>query len=126
MCLHGDANLRNAILATTPERSAQGRPEVVLVDLEDSGAGPAAADLGQILAGLLTARIRGAIDDRTERALGDALLAGYGEPPAWDAVRWHTAAAVLARVALPAVNRVRPELLPCLRPLLDGAEALPV
>jgi hypothetical protein len=33
---------------------------------------------------------------------------------------------VLARVALPAVNRVRPELLPRLRELLTAAEALPV
>jgi aminoglycoside phosphotransferase len=117
VCLHGDANLRNAILSDH---------EVVLVDLEDSAAGPAAADLGQVLAGLLTARIRGAIDEQTERALGDALLAGYGDRPAWEALRWHTAAAVLARVALPAVNRVRPELLPRLRELLTAAEAMPV
>jgi Ser/Thr protein kinase RdoA (MazF antagonist) len=117
VCLHGDANLRNAILSDH---------EAVLVDLEDSAAGPAAADLGQVLAGLLTARIRGTIDERTERALGDDLLAGYGDRPEWEALRWHTAAAVLARVALPAVNRVRPELLPRLRELLTAAEALPV
>jgi aminoglycoside phosphotransferase len=117
VCLHGDANLRNAILSDH---------EVVLVDLEDSAAGAAAADLGQVLAGLLTARVRGAIDERTERALGDALLTGYGDRPAWETLRWHTAAAVLARVALPAVNRVRPELLPRLRELLSAAEALPV
>jgi Ser/Thr protein kinase RdoA (MazF antagonist) len=135
VCLQGDANLRNAILTAAPNRATSGRsfgaaPEratsVVLVDLEDSAAGPAAADLGQVLAGLLTARVRGAIDERTERVLGDALLAGYGERPAWEALRWHTAAAVLARVALPAVNRVRPELLPRLRELLTAAEALPV
>jgi aminoglycoside phosphotransferase (APT) family kinase protein len=117
VCLHGDANLRNAILSGD---------QVALVDLEDAAAGPAAADLGQVLAGLLTARIRGAIDEKTERALGDALLAGYAHPPGWDALRWQTAAAVLARVALPAVNRVRPELLPRLRELLTAAEALPV
>jgi hypothetical protein len=129
VCLHGDANLRNAILTTAPKRPTSGRaatPEVALVDLEDAAAGPAAADLGQVLAGLLTARVRGAIDDRTERALGDALLAGYGDAPAWDTLRWHAAAAVLARVALPAVNRVRPQLLPRLRELLTAAEALPV
>jgi hypothetical protein len=135
VCLHGDANLRNAILVAAPERPTSGRavgaaPQrptmVALLDLEDSAAGPAAADLGQVLAGLLAARIRGAIDERTERALGDALLAGYGDRPAWEALRWHTAAAVLARIALPAVNRVRPELLARLRTLLEAAEGMPV
>ena len=92
-----------------------------LVDLEDAAAGPAAADLGQVLAGLLAARVRGEIDETTERALGDALLAGYAGPrrPPRDALRWHTAASVLARVALPAVNRVRPDLL---RPPAAAAE----
>jgi aminoglycoside phosphotransferase (APT) family kinase protein len=134
VCLHGDANLRNAILTAGPQRTPLGRAaapkrttsDVALLDLEDAAAGPAAADLGQVLAGLLTSRVRGEIDERTERALGDALLAGYEDPPAWDSVRWHTAASVLARIALPAVNRVRPDLLPRLRPLLQAAEALPV
>ena len=45
--LHGDANLRNALLDG-------GR--IALVDLEDAAAGPAAADLGFVLAGLLAAR----------------------------------------------------------------------
>ena len=45
--LHGDANLRNALLDG-------GR--VGLVDLEDAAAGPAAADLGFVIAGLLARR----------------------------------------------------------------------
>lgn len=120
VCLHGDANPRNALLDGD---------RVGLVDLEDAAAGPAAADLAQVLAGLLAARVQGEIDHTTERALGDALLAGYEEVaprPAWDSLRWHTAASVLARIALPAVNRVRPDLLRRLRPLLQAAEALPV
>jgi len=42
VCLHGDANLRNAL------RLPDGR--VALIDLEHLSAGPAAADLGQVLA----------------------------------------------------------------------------
>jgi aminoglycoside phosphotransferase len=102
VCLHGDANLRNALLDG-------GR--IALLDLEDASAGPAAADLGQLLAS-------------TDAGLADALLAGYAEvapAPAPESLRWHTAASVLARVALPAVNRVRPALLGRLRSLLEAA-----
>ena len=45
--LHGDTNLRNALV--------DGR-RIALVDLEDAAAGPAAADLGFVIAGLLAAR----------------------------------------------------------------------
>jgi aminoglycoside phosphotransferase len=109
VCLHGDANLRNAIVAG-------GR--IALIDLEDVSAGPAAADLGQVLAGLLARGVDG----------GDALLAGYARraPAAPDprSLRWHTAASVLARVALPAVTHVRPDVLRRLTPLLEAAGAL--
>ena len=115
--LHGDANLRNAI------GNGDG---VVLIDLEDSAAGPAAADLGQVLARLLAARVTGRITAAEERALAAALLAGYAavrRPPDAASLRWHTAASVLARVALPAVSRVREPLLRRLVPLLEAAEA---
>jgi aminoglycoside phosphotransferase len=111
VCLHGDANLRNAILL--------GDGRVGLIDLEHVSAGPAAADLGQLLAGLL------ARPDR--RAASAALLAGYARvaaPPDRAALRWHTAASVLARVALPAVGRVRPATLARLGALLDAAAGL--
>ena len=68
-----------------------------------SAHGPAAADLGQVLAGLIVAR--------TPRAAG-SLLDGYASvaaPPDRAALRWYTAASLLARVALPAVGRYRPE-----------------
>ena len=59
-----------------------------------------------------------------ERDLAAALLEGYSTvrdtPPA-RTLRWHLGASVLARVALPAVSRVRPSLLACLHPLLEGA-----
>jgi aminoglycoside phosphotransferase len=108
VCLHGDANLRNAI------RRPDGR--VALIDLEHLAAGPAAADLGHVLALQLAAG-----------RPGRDLLAGYAavaRPPDADALRWHTAACMLARVALPAVSRVRPRTLSRLRALLDTAADL--
>ncbi len=107
VCLHGDVNLRNALLSGG---------SIALLDLEHLAAGQPAADLGQVLAGLLLAR-RGP-------AYATALLEGYGDPPDGATLRWHTAASVLARVALPAVGRVRPGLLARLRELLEAATAL--
>jgi aminoglycoside phosphotransferase len=109
VCVHGDANLRNALLLPVGE--------VALLDLEDVSYGPAAADLAQVLAGLIVAR--------TPRAAGE-LLRGYGTPPDRAALRWYTAASLLARVALPAVSRYRPEVLARLRELLDAGAALVV
>jgi transposase len=108
VCLHGDANLRNALLLD------DGR--VGLIDLEHVCAGPAAADLGQLLAGMLVARAQGA-----STAGAAPLLAGYARtapPPDRAALRWFTAASVLARIALPAIGRVRPDTLAHLRALL--------
>ncbi len=113
--LHGDANLRNALL--------DGR-RIALVDLEDAAAGPAAADLGSVLAGLVAAHAQGRITAARRAALTEALLGGYGRPPAGAELRWHTAACVLARVAVPAVGRVRPTALAHLEPLLRAAEEL--
>ena len=111
VCLHGDANLRNAILL--------GDGRVGLIDLEHVSAGPAAADLGQLLAGLLL-RADG-------EAAGATLLAGYARvapPPGRAALRWYTAASALARIALPAVGRVRRDTLARLPELLDTAAGL--
>jgi Ser/Thr protein kinase RdoA (MazF antagonist) len=110
--LHGDVNLRNAL------QLADG--DVALLDLEHLSAGPAAADLGQILAGLLLAR-------SSRRGAAAALLTGYGEvarTPDRAALRWHTAASVLARIALPAVSRFRPRALAQLRALLAAGVRL--
>jgi aminoglycoside phosphotransferase len=104
VCLHGDPGLRNAILDG-------GR--VALIDFEDAAAGPAAADLGRVLAGL-------------PRAAADPLLRGYAtvrRPPDPAALGWHTTASLLARWALPAVSRVRPDALARLRPVLERARA---
>ena len=52
---------------------------IALVDLEDAAAGPAAADLGFVLAGLLAARAQGRIDAAEHAALAAALLGGYAQ-----------------------------------------------
>ncbi|RKQ91028.1 phosphotransferase family enzyme [Solirubrobacter pauli] len=96
--VHGDANLGNALQLHDGT--------VVLLDLEHLSEGPAAADVGQVVANLLVART----DARP-------FLDGYG-PIDPEALRWYTAASLLARVALPAVSRVRQDLLPRLARLL--------
>ncbi len=116
--LHGDANLRNALLDGS---------RIALVDLEDATAGPAAADLGFVLAGLLAARAQERLASREQDAFAAALLGGYGavaSVPDAAALRWHTAASALARVAVPAVGRVRPTALARLAPMLRAAEEL--
>ena len=97
--LHGDANLRNALLL------ADG--EVALLDLEHlSQPAPPRPT---------SARSSPACSPRgARREAAAALLRGYGEvarTPDRAALRWHTAASVLARVALPAVSRFRPRAL---------------
>ena len=116
--LHGDVNLRNAI-------REDGR--VALIDMEHAAAGPAAADLGQALAGLLLARVMQRTTEARRSALADALIAGYADrspAPEPGALRWFTAASMLARCALPAVSRVRPPVLRQLRPALEAAQEL--
>ena len=104
--LHGDANLRNAILDGD---------RITLIDFEDASAGPAAADLGQVMARLRANPVPGA-----ERALLDG-YAAVRPPPGEAALHWHTAASILARLAVPAISRVRPPILRRLRELLEAA-----
>ena len=125
--LHGDANLRNALLQDAHHNAPPDGSRVALVDLEDAATGPAAADLGFVLAGLLAARAQERLASGQQDAFAAALLRGYGAVgavPEAETLRWHTAASVLARVAVPAVGRVRPAVLARLRPLLRAAEEL--
>jgi Ser/Thr protein kinase RdoA (MazF antagonist) len=97
--IHGDVNLGNAVWLEL------GR--VGLLDLEHLALGPAAADVGQVVANLL-------VTGRPARPF----LEGYGRPLDRPALAWYTAASLLARVALPAVSRYRPELIARLPRLL--------
>jgi hypothetical protein len=96
----------------------------VLIDLDQVCAGPAAADLGGLLAGLAYARCVGELAEADERRLGEAVVAGYadaGTPPAPASLRWHTAA-LLAERGLRAVHRVRRHGLRRLDAILEAAE----
>jgi aminoglycoside phosphotransferase (APT) family kinase protein len=117
VCLHGDAHPQNGIV------SDRG---VVLIDLDQVCAGPAAADLGGLLATLTSARCVGDLSEAAERRLRDAVLAGYAEaatPPPPCSLRWHLAAALLVERALRSVHRVREAGLDHLDAVLEAAEA---
>ncbi len=122
--LHGDCHPKNALLHGE---------QVALLDLDQAGFGPAAADIGSLLARLEHARI---VDDsdsncttnsHTETGTVDlaaAFLDGYADIrplPDPASLLWHTSAALLAERAMRAVNRVRPEALSRLRELLETA-----
>jgi Ser/Thr protein kinase RdoA (MazF antagonist) len=104
----------------------QGR-RVALIDLDQVGLGPAAADLGSALAGL---RYHAIVTDEAARGQRSqrALLDGYAalrELPDPAALCWHVAAALLSERALRAVNRIRPGGLAALGAVLaDGRAAL--
>jgi Ser/Thr protein kinase RdoA (MazF antagonist) len=102
VCLHGDVHLKNGLL--------QAR-RIALIDLDQVGVGPTAADLGSAIAGLRFSALVGDEHARGAR-LQQALLDGYAsmrELPDPDALRWHVAAALLSERALRAVNRIRPD-----------------
>jgi len=116
VCLHGDVHLKNGLL--------QAR-RIALIDLDQMGTGPAAADLGSAIAGI---RYHALVADeiargaRLERALRDG-YASLRELPGADALRWHIAAALLSERALRAVNRIRPNGLTHLGAVLADARA---
>lgn len=118
VCLHGDLHPKNALLSGD---------RVALIDLDQVSAGPAAAELGGLLAGLRYERVTQMIDTAVERRLRQRMLTGYASvrplPPAPE-IQWHTAAALLGERALRAVNRVRPLGLRHLPAMLTDAEEL--
>ena len=118
VCLHGDVHLKNGLM--------NGRRRVGLIDLDQAGLGPAAADVGSALAGL---RYHALVADEVARGerLEQALLDGYGslrDLPKPQTLRWHVAAALLSERALRAVNRLRPDGLACLGAVLAEARAV--
>jgi aminoglycoside phosphotransferase len=115
VCLHGDVNFRNALLEN-------GR--VALIDLDQVAAGPAAADLGSVLASLRYAGVVGLLRRAVVPELCAAFLSGYSElraPPDDAALRAYTAAALLVERSLRVVTRVRPDGLRRLPALLAEA-----
>lgn len=115
VCLHGDVHPKNGIAQNG---------KVTLIDLDQVGVGPAAADLGSLLAALRYNRCVGLISVASERVLTESFLLGYSEVnllPDDHSLQWHMAAALLAERALRSVNRIRPEGLLHLRTLLSQA-----
>jgi len=123
VCVHGDAHLRNVLVAGDG---------VALVDLDDVARGPAASDLGGLLAAFSYRSVIGDWPVEIGQRLSDALRAGYEARrpyPPDRVVRWHTATAMLNERALRAVNRVRvaglshlDALLRAAFDMLDGAD----
>ncbi|MEA2385109.1 MAG: hypothetical protein QOH72_5080 [Solirubrobacteraceae bacterium] len=116
VCLHGDVHLKNGLL--------QGR-RVALIDLDQAGLGPAAADLGSALAGI---RYHALVGDEAARGrrLQRALVDGYAslrDVPDTETLCWHVAAALLSERALRAVSRIRPDGLAHLGAVLADARA---
>jgi tRNA A-37 threonylcarbamoyl transferase component Bud32 len=116
--LHGDVHPKNGILQND---------FMALIDLDQAGTGPAAADLGSLLAALRYLRCVRIITHTAERELAGAFLRGYGKVrqlPDQNSLRWHTAAALLAERSLRAVNRIRREGLQHLNELLLDSRSL--
>ncbi|HST66398.1 MAG TPA: phosphotransferase [Mycobacteriales bacterium] len=110
--LHGDCHPKNALADGT---------DLALIDLDQAGTGPAAADIGSLLARLHQDPGFGT-DAGAMRA---AFLSGYRTVPALPAersLRWHTAAALVAERAVRAVNRVHLPTLDRLDDLLATAD----
>jgi len=118
VCLHGDVHPKNGIALDGLVR---------LIDLDQSGVGPAAADLGSMLALLHYNWRIGLITRRRERQLARTFLNAYAafrQLPTQRSLRWHKAAALLSERALRSVNRIRPEGLRNLSQLLDDAREI--
>lgn len=116
--LHGDLHPKNAVVT---------EGGLGLVDLDQVALGPAAADLGSVLAWVAHARCLGRFSRTAEQALTSALLLGYRDvapPPDVEELGWFTAAALLAERAVRAVTRVRTLALANLEPLLGEAADL--
>ncbi|HEX5733907.1 MAG TPA: phosphotransferase [Blastocatellia bacterium] len=118
VCLHGDVHPKNGIIQNS---------HAALIDLDQAGAGPAAADLGSLLAALRYSRCVGILSPADERRLRRAFLSGYSEVrelPERRCLRWHVAAALLAERALRSVSRIRQEGLHRLNELLIDCRRL--
>ena len=116
VCLHGDVHAENVLFHGD---------QIHMLDFDRGGSGAASADLGCVLASLMTARL---IDPHTSLAgLGKTFLAGYRKIrplPSSAELRWYTAAAFLAERAIRAVGNVSRPTLAILPKMLELAEDL--
>ncbi len=116
VALHGDCHPGNALVDGDT---------ISLIDLDQMGRGPAAADLGSLFGRLRYAATVGELGTAEVAELEARFVAGYAAQrplPAADSLAWHTAAALLAERALRAVNRVNETGLARLDPIVDAAD----
>jgi aminoglycoside phosphotransferase (APT) family kinase protein len=95
--LHGDVHPKNVLV------HAAG---VSLIDLDQAAVGPAAAELGGLLARLWCPRGRTGLSASTGTAAVTALLDSYQGTLERDDLLWYAAAALLVERGLRALNRV--------------------
>jgi Ser/Thr protein kinase RdoA (MazF antagonist) len=99
--------------------------EVHMIDFDQGGSGAASADIGSLLASLMTTQLIS--PDVPADGLGAAFLDGYGavrKLPSNTELKWYTTAAFLVEGAIRAVNRVDRPALAVLPEMLDIAEAV--
>ena len=111
--LHGDVHPKNVLLDRDQD--------LFLVDLDQAAVGPAAVDLGSVIAGLYYDACTGSLSLREASSLKRAFLSGYG---ACDSLPWHIAAALLEERSLRAVSRIRVGGLEKLTEILAMAESV--
>lgn len=120
--VHGDLNARNWLAADD---------RVHLIDFDQAGRGPAAADVGGVLAWMCTRTLEGQWSLDSEHRLQRALFAGYARVrplPSRAELIWFRSAALLVERAARAIGRYRSRQLACLPSILTAAgerEALP-
>ena len=116
VCLHGDVNADNVLFHGD---------QIHMIDFDHGGSGAPSADLGSMLASLLTMRL---IETSVPVAgLASAFLDGYRQIralPGGQELRWYTGAAFVVEGAIRAVNRVNRPTLAVLPELLEMAEAV--
>ena len=115
--LRGDCHTKNALA---------GADALALIDLDQAAVGPAAADIGSLLARLRMGTIVGERSAEAECALRQMFLSGYGlvaPLPSPAVLNWYTAATMLVERAIRAVNRVQVEALDHLDEVVNGAVA---
>ena len=116
VCLHGDVHANNVLFDGD---------QVHVIDFDQGGSGLASADIGSMLASVMTTRL--VAPDTAVAGLGTAFLEGYATVrplPSAAELRWYTAAAFVAERAIRAVNRVNRPVLEVLPELLEMAEAI--
>ena len=117
-CLHGDLHPKNAIAVGDA---------VALIDVENVAAGPAAADLGSLLASLVYRRHTRSLSAQGCHARAHAFLCGYASRrhlPSRQSLAWYTAAALFRERAVRTVKRIRPLGLDVLPALLTTSARL--